>query len=147
MDFQLIFNRLFPGENVHPRLCEGNITYAGLANEKWRGSQPIPSLADCQAAWAAILVDMPELALPPDRQKAAIDKRIAKQPSSAPQGRRDRAAYRVLLRAGAKHNSLVAMLAGKGVLTPAEAGAARLSVTTLDDFQAAVAAEIDNDPT
>lgn len=147
MDFQLIFNRLFPGENVHPRLCEGNITYAGLANDRWRGSKPIPSLADCQVAWNAIVAERPELALPVDQRQTVIDKRAAKQPSSTPQGRRDRAAYRVLLRAGAKHNALVALLAGKGVLTPAEAGAARLSVTTLDDFQAAVAAEIDNEQT
>lgn len=73
------------------------------------------------------------------------DKQAAKRPDRTPQGRRDRAAYRVLLRAGAKHNALVAMLAGKGVLAPAEAASVRLSVTTLDDFQAAVAAEIDNE--
>lgn len=78
---------------------------------------------------------------------AGNEKQSAKQPDRSPQGRRDRAAYRVLLRASAKHNALVALLAGKGALTAAEAASVRLSVTTLEDFQAAVAAEIDNGPT
>jgi hypothetical protein len=147
MDFVLVFDRLFPGENVHPRVCEKGITYADLANDKWRGSGLIPSLADCQAAWSAILAERPELSLPLDLQKVALAKQAAKQPDSSPQGRRDRAAYRVLLRACAKHNSLVALLAAKGTLTVAGAASVRLAVTTLDDFQAAVATEIDNDQT
>lgn len=147
MDFVLVFDRLFPGENVHPRVCEAGITYADLANSKWRGSRPIPSPAECQAAWGAILAERPELSLPADQRRAAADKRAAKQPDRSPQGRRDRAAYRVLLRAGAKHNALCALLAGKGMLTPAEAASVRLAITTLEDFVAAVAAEIDNDPT
>lgn len=85
--------------------------------------------------------------IPPQSVIAAADKKAAKQPDRTPQGRRDRAAYRVLLRAGAKHNALVTLLAGKGVLTSAEAATVRLSVNTLDDFRAAVATEIDNDPT
>ena len=84
---------------------------------------------------------------PPPETIAAADKQAAQQTDPTPQGRRDRAAYRVLLRTGAKHNALVSLLAGKGVLTPAEAATVRLLVTTLDDFQAAVAAEIDNGPT
>lgn len=84
---------------------------------------------------------------PPASAIAAQEKQAAKQSDRSPHGRRDRAAYRVLLRAGAKHNALCALLVGKGVLTPTEAASVRLSVTTLDVFQAAVAAEIDNEPT
>lgn len=84
---------------------------------------------------------------PPASAIAAQEKQAAKQSDRSPQGRRDRAAYRVLLRAGAKHNALVALLAGKGALTPTEAASARLAVTAFEDFQAAVATEIDNEPT
>lgn len=84
---------------------------------------------------------------PPASAIAAQEKQTAKQPDRSPQGRRDRAAYRVLLRAGAKHNALVALLAGKGALTVADAASVRLAITTFEDFQAAVAAEIDNEPT
>lgn len=60
MDFILIFERLFPGENVSPRACDG--TYAEIA-ATWRGSAPIPTLQECEAEWDAILLERPELGL------------------------------------------------------------------------------------
>ncbi len=100
MDFLLVFARLFPGENVHPRAADVGVSYDDLANGKWRGSRPIPSLEECQAAWAAILTERPELSLPTDRLQAAVNKQAAQQAlaGTSPADFRFRALARLLYR-------------------------------------------------
>ena len=151
MDFQLIFNRLFPGENVHPRICEGNITYAGLANEKWRGSKTIPSLAECQAAWDAILAEQPELALPIDQRQAVIDKRAAKDamthtmPLVRLMRSSDRVTYRSVVQVRKAFNDLLDILAQGRFPTAQEKANLHLPIMTWAQAKQVVQAEIDND--
>lgn len=151
MDFQLIFNRLFPGENVHPRLCEGNITYAGLANDRWRGSKPIPSLADCQAAWDAIVAERPELALPADQRQTVIDKRAAKDAMTytSPLFRlmrsSDRVTYKSIIQIRKAFNDLLDILALGRLPTAQEVASLKLQIRTWSQLKQATQAEIDTD--
>lgn len=151
MDFVLVFDRLFPGENVHPRLCEGSIAYADLANDRWRGSKPIPSLADCQTAWNAIIAERPELALPPDQQKAAIDKRSAKDLMShtTPLVRlmrsSDRVTYQSVIQVRQAFNGLLAILAQGRFPTTQEASALKLPIRTWAQLKQATQNVIDSE--
>lgn len=151
MDFQLIFNRLFPGENVHPRLCEGNITYAGLANDRWRGSRPIPSLAECQAAWDAIIAEQPELALPIDQRQAVIDKQAAKDAMThaSPLVRlmrsSDRVTYQSVIQVRQAFNNLLAILAQGRFPTTQEAASLQLSIRTWAQLKQATQNVIDTE--
>jgi hypothetical protein len=151
MDFALIFARLFPGENVHPRAADVGITYADLANAKWRGSSPIPSLADCQSAWDAILVDHPELALPIDQQQAAIDKRSTKDLMShtTPLVRlmrsSDRVTYQSVIQVRQAFNGLLAILAQGRFPTTQEASALKLPIRTWAQLKQATQNVIDSE--
>lgn len=151
MDFQLIFNRLFPGENVHPRICESNITYNDLANNKWRGSSPIPSLTDCQQTWNTILVERPELTLPVNEQKVVADKQAAKDAMthSTPLVRlmrcSDRITYKSIVQVRQAFNDLLDILAQGRFPTAQEKTSLKLPIRTWSQLKQATQAEIDND--
>lgn len=129
MDFILIFDRLFPGENVSPRCADG--TYADIA-ATWRGSGPIPSEAECQTEWNAILAEMPELALTGEARVTAEEKKAAKQLMQLLKTPAGRALAAVTLRAFDENNTLRQWISDFKTAT-ANAG-------TLAQFKTAVAA-------
>lgn len=61
MDYALLFWKMFPGENVSPVVSSGD--YDAIART-WRGSKPIPSLAECQAAWQEHLPEFEKITDP-----------------------------------------------------------------------------------
>lgn len=162
MDFGLIFSRLFPGENVHPRMVgpylpDPHETYLMFADvtvpkeQQWRGSGPLPSWDVIQATWAAILVDMPELALPVDHRQVIIDKRAAKDAMThtTPLIRlmrcSDRVTYKSIIQMRQAFNSLLDVLALGRFPTVQEVASLKLPIRSWSQLKQATQAEIDTD--
>jgi hypothetical protein len=74
MDFALIFEKLFPDENVSPCVAGSY----GEIMSTWRGSRPIPSQAECQVVWDDILRSNPALREQIKQQENRVLKSVSK---------------------------------------------------------------------
>lgn len=93
IDFAIVLDQMFPGENVSPRSHEVGVTYAQIASS-WRGKSAIPSLQVFQSSWDTYLAAHPEYGLTGDAlAKADAKSRLGSQDSTA---RLNRAILRVL---------------------------------------------------
>ena len=143
VDFALVLDRLFPGENPHPMACSPGVTYADLANEKWRGSRPIPSEVELQAAWDQIQAEQPELFNPVLAQKKDAKAALTKTDAAAIRSRSSSRLQLKTLRAFC--NALLGRLVTNGTITQQQADNIKSQIPAWAVFQAQLSAEIDAD--